>query len=55
VQHYPIRWVAGHQHIAPGRKADPGSAFDWLQLARLTGWPDAWFPPGVLPAPEARR
>ena len=55
VQHYPIRWVAGHQHIAPGRKADPGSAFDWLQLARLTGWPDAWFPPGVLPVPEARR
>ena len=21
--------IAGHQHIAPGRKTDPGEAFDW--------------------------
>jgi N-acetyl-anhydromuramoyl-L-alanine amidase len=22
--------IIGHQHIAPGRKTDPGSAFDWV-------------------------
>lgn len=26
---YPIRYIAGHEHIAPGRKSDPGSGFDW--------------------------
>jgi AmpD protein len=27
--------IAGHNHIAPGRKRDPGSCFDWPKLARL--------------------
>jgi len=31
--------MAGHEHIAPGRKADPGPGFDWALLQRLTGWP----------------
>lgn len=34
---YPLRYVAGHEHIAPGRKSDPGRAFDWPGLARLLG------------------
>jgi AmpD protein len=29
---YPIAAIAGHCHIAPGRKTDPGPYFDWLAL-----------------------
>ncbi len=30
--------VVGHCHIAPGRKTDPGPAFDWIRLEVLLGW-----------------
>ena len=49
-QHYPIHQVAGHEHIAPGRKRDPGSAFDWRKLQILTTWPDQVFPWGQTQA-----
>jgi AmpD protein len=26
--------IVGHEHIAPGRKTDPGPAFDWKRLTR---------------------
>lgn len=29
---YPIRAVAGHEHVASGRKQDPGAGFDWAGL-----------------------
>ncbi|MDX8380313.1 MAG: 1,6-anhydro-N-acetylmuramyl-L-alanine amidase AmpD [Gallionella sp.] len=28
---FPIQGIAGHSHIAPGRKTDPGPFFDWLR------------------------
>ena len=44
-QHYPIQQVVGHEHIAPGRKQDPGAGFDWTLLQQHLGWPDRCFPP----------
>ena len=35
---HPLRAVRGHEHIAPGRKTDPGPAFDWPRYAQDTGW-----------------
>jgi AmpD protein len=43
-QRYPVRHVAGHEHIAPGRKQDPGSGFDWALLQRQLGWDASAFP-----------
>jgi AmpD protein len=30
---YPVADVVGHEHVAPGRKADPGPGFEWSRLA----------------------
>ena len=27
--------IKGHEHIAPGRKTDPGAAFDWMRYLNL--------------------
>lgn len=43
-QQYPIAHIAGHEHIAPGRKADPGPGFRWDALRRDIGLPDNMFP-----------
>ncbi|MEX8506676.1 MAG: 1,6-anhydro-N-acetylmuramyl-L-alanine amidase AmpD [Leptothrix ochracea] len=32
---YPITAAVGHEHIAPGRKPDPGPGFDWTRLSNL--------------------
>ncbi|MBF0139634.1 MAG: 1,6-anhydro-N-acetylmuramyl-L-alanine amidase AmpD [Magnetococcales bacterium] len=49
---YPLlgeQRIVGHEHIAPGRKWDPGPLFDWSLLRSLLGrtqpappWPLRW-------------
>jgi N-acetyl-anhydromuramoyl-L-alanine amidase len=41
---YPIRHVVGHEHVAAGRKQDPGPGFDWAALRLALAWPDVGFP-----------
>ncbi len=45
-ERFPIAHVAGHEHVAPGRKNDPGPGFDWALVRRRLGWPAASFPAG---------
>jgi N-acetyl-anhydromuramoyl-L-alanine amidase len=42
---YPLSAVVGHEHVAPGRKGDPGAGFEWRRLARALRWPRKMFPP----------
>lgn len=44
LRHYPVQHIAGHEHIAVGRKQDPGTGFDWPQLQASLGLPDKCFP-----------
>lgn len=40
IGHYPAitkQRIVGHNEIAPGRKTDPGAAFDWLRLFAALG------------------
>ena len=41
---YAIDAVVGHEHVAPGRKHDPGRGFDWARLARALRWSSARVP-----------
>ena len=46
---YPIRHIAGHEHIAPGRKCDPGPGFDWAELQNALQWQAELFPQKSTP------
>jgi AmpD protein len=48
-QRYPIAHIAGHEHIAPGRKQDPGAGFDWALLQNALHWPWELFPEVTRP------
>ena len=46
---YPIAAVVGHEHVAPGRKNDPGPGFDWVRLRSMVSLVDQYFPDADLP------
>jgi len=46
-RHYPIAFIAGHEHVAPDRKRDPGRGFDWRMLRDRLAWDAAMFPGNV--------
>jgi AmpD protein len=48
LQRYPVTQIAGHEHIAPGRKTDPGNGFNWRLLQRSLGLASPYFPDGLL-------
>lgn len=45
---YPLTAAVGHSDVAPGRKTDPGTVFDWDRLA-------ARVPAGLLPRDRSGR
>ena len=47
LQAYPVAHIAGHEHIAPERKHDPGPGFDWKLLQDSLALPDRYFPAPV--------
>lgn len=50
-QRYPVCHIAGHEHIAPGRKTDPGAGFEWPKLQQSLGWSSQYFPEDVALMP----
>lgn len=53
MQHYSATKIAGHEHIAPGRKFDPGSGFKWPALQDALGLSADCFPCGTIPTNDA--
>lgn len=41
---FPISHIAGHEHIAPGRKTDPGPGFDWVSFEKNLGLDPRYLP-----------
>lgn len=41
---YPVQQIVGHEHVAPGRKSDPGPGLDWRSVERSFGVPPGWLP-----------
>ena len=44
---HPIRYIAGHEHIAPHRKHDPGPGFEWQRLRSAFAGSGIVFPPAA--------
>ena len=49
LQSHPVAHIAGHEHVAPGRKTDPGTGFNWSFLQQSLGLAARFFPAEVLP------
>ncbi|MDR4125415.1 1,6-anhydro-N-acetylmuramyl-L-alanine amidase AmpD [Yanghanlia caeni] len=52
---HTLRAVRGHEHIAPGRKTDPGPSFDWKRFGRENGIQRRYLPPAAVSPPKGRR
>lgn len=48
VEKFPIAHIAGHEDVAPGRKFDPGTGFDWQLLQDKLALSSTFFPPTRL-------
>jgi AmpD protein len=48
IERFDIAHIAGHEHIAPGRKKDPGENFDWQGLSKALSLPTTCFPFDVV-------
>jgi AmpD protein len=51
VSRHPIDEVVGHEHVAPGRKRDPGARFDWARVGRALAGSRVRVWPRVGPTP----
>ncbi len=47
LEKYPQAVFAGHSDVAPGRKTDPGTTFDWARFQKNNALPMEKFPFGV--------
>lgn len=47
LRRHHLRYIAGHEHVAPGRKQDPGAGFDWSRLSRALAGRGLLLPPGA--------
>lgn len=52
---HTLKAVRGHEHIAPGRKTDPGPAFDWKRFGRENGIQRRYLPPFERLKPQTKR
>ena len=48
IQALPIAHLAGHEHIAPERKRDPGPGFDWKRLHQNLALPTSALPKNIF-------
>lgn len=54
LQRYGVTGIVGHEHVAPGRKTDPGAGFDWSRLQQDLGLAAAFFPAVGIPGSGRR-
>jgi len=47
MKRYPIAHIAGHEHVAVGRKNDPGAGFEWAKCHKTLGLSPRYFPEQV--------
>jgi AmpD protein len=54
LQRCSITAIAGHEHVALGRKTDPGTGFDWFLLQQGLGLDSRFFPEREMSRVDAK-